>query len=267
MASTEGPLDPARDPWNLLGYTLRVLRHEAGESLTDTAGHLHVSRKSVSHWEHAYVRMEVRHCQSLDARWNTGGLLELLHTWAKDGRKPNVLAGFSRFEAKASALKIFQCSTIPGLLQTPAYARMVLIESGERDVERHVEARLKRQEILSGDQPPHVAVILDERVLNTAPSEIMRDQIEHLVALGEMQNVIVRVVPDRAGWYVGLQGPFQMITSQGRNVVYVEGAGGGRLVLGSETEDFNVRWERIGARALPWDASRDRLISNMEGLA
>lgn len=267
MTATETPLDPSRDAWHLLGYVLRMLRHEHGESLTDTARHLGVSHKSVSHWEHARYRMEVTHCRALDGRWDTGGLLELLRTYAKDGRQRNWFGDYTRFEREASRLKIFQCLTIPGLLQTEEYARMVLVKSRSPSVETDVRHRMARQALLTREDPPEVGILLDARVFDTVPAEIMRTQIEHLVMLGDLPHVTLRIVPEGTRWYVGLVGGFHVITSHKRDIVYVDAPGGGRLVQGSETEDFRTRWEDIGVLALPWDLSRDRLISLMEGPA
>jgi hypothetical protein len=246
---------------------LRILRHEHEESLTDTAKDLGVSHKSVSAWEHARYKIDLKYCVALDERWDTGGLLELLRSFAKEGRQRNWFGDFTRYEREATHLKIFQATTIPGLLQTEVYARMVLVTSRSPRVDLDVTERMTRQRILTGDDPPEMSIILDGRVFDSAPSEIMRGQIEHLLALGEMPHVTLRLVPKRAEWYVGLVGGFHVITSYRRDVVYVDAPGGGRLVHGSETEDFQRRWEDIGTRALPWDLTRDRLITLMEDLA
>jgi transcriptional regulator with XRE-family HTH domain len=267
MVPTETPLEPWRGPWHLLGKALRTHRHANEASLSDVATFLGVSRKSVSHWEHARYHIELRHCRALDEHWDTGGVLELLRTVAAEGRQPRWFADYTRFELEASYLRIYQCLTVPGLLQTEAYARMVLTRSRAEDVDDQVRQRMARQRLLTRKDPPQVGVLLDERVLDAAEPEIMHDQLEHLVALGDLPHVTLRIIPNRAAWYIGLVGSFHLITSHRRDVVYVDAPGGGRLAKGGETEEFRARWEEIGTLALPWDLSRDKLVNLMEGHA
>lgn len=267
MAPTEKALEPGLGPWHLLGYTLRILRHEHGESLTDTAKHFPVSRQTVSHWETAYVHMGLKYCRKLDERWNTGGLLETLHHIAKQGRQANWFGTFGRIEQEADGLKIFAALWVPGLLQTEAYARASFQVIDAANVEEGLALRRERQKRLTGDNPPRVWVVLDQGVLErpVGGPKVMREQIQHLLALGEMSQISLRVVPTSTGGYRGLDGSFHLMTGRGRTVAYVEAPGSWRLVQGSdEVENFAIRWEDISAHALPWDASRDILIKLME---
>lgn len=135
------------------------------------------------------------------------------------------------FEAEASSIATYQMGVIPGLLQTPEYAAaaaragLVLPE----DVERVVDARVRRQRILDRDLPPRLWAIIDEGVLArpaAAPDPgVMRDQIRHLVAMTERPNVTVQVLPFTTGLHAGTGGPFVLLDFPNpldRPIVYLE---------------------------------------------
>jgi hypothetical protein len=76
---------------------------------------------------------------------------------------------FTVYEAETSALRWYEHSLVPGLLQTEGYARAVLSTrpgSTEDQIEEQVAARLRRQEVLSREDPPPppLYVLLDEGV-------------------------------------------------------------------------------------------------------
>lgn len=255
-------------PWHLLGYVLRLLRHEHGESLETVADYLSVSFQSVSSWEHARVRMNVKYCRKLDARWNTGGLLELLHTAAKQGQKPHQFGEFARFERVATEIRVFGALWVPGLIQTREYARAAALSWGELDIDRLLEQRRERQELLARTPPPQLWIILDEGVLDrpVGGPKTMREQIARLIELGEIPHVTLRIVPKSIGGYRGLDGAFHLMSTGGRSVAYVEAPGGGFLVQsGAQVEEFMNRWDAISSCALTWDASKDLLLEAMEG--
>ncbi|MDG4799723.1 DUF5753 domain-containing protein [Micromonospora sp. WMMD980] len=111
---------------------------------------------------------------------------------------------FAELEAGAERIVEYQPALVPGLLQTPAYAR-VRVAAGaslasEVDVEADVRARTVRQELLVRADPPHYTVLLDERACEPAglPGEVWREQVRHLLALAERSHVTIRVLPHGA---------------------------------------------------------------------
>jgi Domain of unknown function (DUF5753) len=64
-------------------------------------------------------------------------------------------AEYIGLETEAAEIDNFQPSAVPGLLQTAAYARAMILgglsEIGESEVERRVEVRMARQAILTRD--------------------------------------------------------------------------------------------------------------------
>lgn len=139
----------------------------------------------------------------------------------------------------ASRFSWYEAELVPGLLQTPDYARALIRESGpERDdaeVERRVHVRSTRQVLLNrATAAPAVDVALNEAVLRrpVGGGKVMAEQLERLVHLSSLINVSIRVVPYSAGLRAGIMsGPFVTMrfptTDDGRDTeppaVYVEG--------------------------------------------
>ncbi|MFF5085470.1 helix-turn-helix domain-containing protein [Actinoplanes sp. NPDC000266] len=91
----------------------------------------------------------------------------------------------------------------PGLLQTEAFAKVRAeadrpASNRRFSTARMLEARMRRQAILSGPDATPLEVVLDEAVLlrRSAPAEVMQEQLEHLVGCAlNQRSVTVRVLP------------------------------------------------------------------------
>jgi hypothetical protein len=204
-----------------------------------------------------------------DTKFDLNQHFQRMLKYAREGHDPNWFREHLTYEAKAKQHKIYELAMIPGLLQTEAYMRYQFTEAGSKDVEGQVAARLARQEILNREAPPLVWVLLDEGAIDRPMGgpEIMREQLAKLLELAALRQVSVRVVPRSAGWHHGLEGAFKVMTVGAAEVVYTEANMGGRLVLGaSEVEDFAVRYDKIGVKALPEDSSRGLIKEVMEAM-
>jgi Domain of unknown function (DUF5753) len=106
-------------------------------------------------------------------------------------------------EAEARSLDIWRMAQVPGLLQTVNYARNIIgsFDRVERIapslVERRVRVRIRRQEVLSRDQPLELAVVLDESVLHRriGDPQVMYEQLQRLAREAERPNVSLRILP------------------------------------------------------------------------
>lgn len=143
----------------------------------------------------------------------------------------------------------------PGLLQTEAYARVLLHGN-----EAAVEARLDRQAILTRQdpRPPSFRCVIDEAMLYRpiGGPKVMGEQLEHLVSMtGE--RLSIQVIPN--GMHSGLMGGFVIATLEtGRDVLYAETAVRG--ITTNDLEDVAVALERFDAirsEALPTNMSID----------
>jgi transcriptional regulator with XRE-family HTH domain len=105
-------------------------------------------------------------------------------------------------EEEASAEWAWHLDVVPGLLQTEDYARAInnrgysLAPVPPSHIERSIQTRMRRQEILTREPPLELSVVLDESVLRRrfGGPEVMRGQLEHLLVLAQRPNISVRVV-------------------------------------------------------------------------
>lgn len=141
-------------------------------------------------------------------------------------------------EAAATRLVSFQ-ELVPGLLQTPDYARTLirLAHPSEPDYEitRRVEVKTRRQVLVTKKTDPALFdVVLDESAILRAVGSrhIMTTQLRHLADIGTRPNIEIRILPFAAGVPRGdLTGPFTVLEFPGSAnsqhaeppVVYAEG--------------------------------------------
>jgi hypothetical protein len=100
---------------------------------------------------------------------------------------PNPYEVYIGLEAGAASIRNFEPVVVPGLLQTADYAREIFrngpIELDPEEVERLLQVRLARQEILTREDRPRLWAVIDEAVIHRVVGSIsvMRGQLRHLV--------------------------------------------------------------------------------------
>jgi hypothetical protein len=103
---------------------------------------------------------------------------------------------------------------VPGLLQTPEYAREVtraaLDGLPDGKVNALVEVRLARQKVLRSETPLRLSAVLDEGVLRRSVGgpEVMARQLRRLRDAARLPHVRIQVLPFGVGAHVGVTGPF-----------------------------------------------------------
>ncbi|RPE45682.1 helix-turn-helix protein [Streptomyces sp. Ag109_O5-1] len=137
------------------------------------------------------------------------------HWWhAYRGVLPPTYRDFISLESQASAMRTLETSVVPGLLQTPEYARAVtrVAADGLDDeaLDALVEVRLARQDVLRNEPPLELSAVLDEAVLRreVGGPGVMARQLERLVEAARLPQVRLQVLPFAAGAHVGITGPF-----------------------------------------------------------
>ncbi|WP_344452128.1 helix-turn-helix transcriptional regulator [Actinocorallia aurantiaca] len=268
MPTTSAPqsVDPKAGMWAWLAYELRFQRTSRGKSLADAACHIPTSRKTVQNWEAARHKPSEEACRRLDDAWETGGLLERIYFYATTAHNPDWFVEYLRYEAHASVIRIHEVSWIPGLLQTEEYARAVLTAGRSTQVDEQVAARLRRQQILTSDDPPHVSVLIDENaLLRLKARPFAQGQLSKLLDATDHPNTIIRIVPLSSGLHVGLNGPFEILTTASGDIAYTDAAIGGRLVTeASGVRTCAIAFDHIGADALPRAATKTLLHTLLE---
>ena len=160
----------------------------------------------------------------------------------------------------ALAIRTFEIQYVPGLLQTPAYTRAV-VERGlpaapAREVERRVELRTRRRELLQRTDPPQLWAIVDESVLLRVlgSREVMREQLEHLIAMAQKPHVTLQIVPLDATNASAPAIPVTYLRFGGLelpDVVYLEHIRSATFLEDrDETEEYRVVLDRLADEAL-----------------
>ncbi|MEU3017085.1 helix-turn-helix transcriptional regulator [Nocardiopsis sp. NPDC007018] len=173
------------------------------------------------------------------------------------------------FEAEASAVSTYQTMVVHGLLQTPEYAaastRIGRSRSPET-IDRVVQARVVRQEVLDQDDPPKVWCVLDESVLlrPAGDKQVMRDQIAKLIQLIETaDHVKIQLLPLEVGLHPGIAGSFTILDFANPldpSIAYIETRTDGLyLEEDDEVQVHRDAWDEIRVMALHPDASADRM--------
>ncbi|MEU4168765.1 helix-turn-helix transcriptional regulator [Streptomyces sp. NPDC026665] len=137
------------------------------------------------------------------------------HWWhAYRGVIPPEYRDFISLESGASAMRTLETSVVPGLLQTPEYARAVTRAAvdglEESKLDALVEVRLARQDVLRSDPPLELSAVLDEAVLRreVGGADVMARQLRRLREAAVLPQVRLQVLPFAAGAHIGVTGPF-----------------------------------------------------------
>jgi transcriptional regulator with XRE-family HTH domain len=158
----------------------------------------------------------------------------------------------------------FCCVYVPGLLQTRAYStalqRANEVPLGPAEIERLVDIRMKRQELLSRPKPLRLWAILDESVVRRVVGSptVMKEQLDRLIEANESPHITLQVLPFSQGAHAAALGSFVIIggPEPALDVVYVDiHTGSLFLEREAELERYRLAFEYLRAQALDMEAS------------
>ncbi|RAY11643.1 XRE family transcriptional regulator [Actinomadura craniellae] len=249
-------LNPGSSPLALFGSTLRHYREQAKLSQDQLGARINYAGSTIGDVERGETRCERVLAERADEPLQTKGMLP--HLWDHLVKPAFYPAWFDwpRHEAKAAVLKSFQPIVIDGLLQTRAYANELLFGD-----EAAVEARMQRQTVLARQEPepPTLFYVLPELVLHNqiGSREVMREQLEHLIASAS-QQIHIQVVPQGA-MHPGNTGAFVIATrNDGAEIAHIDTAVHGLTMGGTEElRKLTQSFDAIRSQALPVGMSLD----------
>ena len=254
---------------SLFADELKAAREQRGWSQADLADQIPYSLSTISMVE-ALHRVPARDLAvHLDKAFGTPGTFARLEARLRDLPFPASFRPFAAYEAEATALYVFEHSLVPGLLQTPEYARAVLAtrpNTAEDEIDNLVAARLARQAILTREDPPPPLLwaLIDEGVLHrpVALDEVMHDQLMYLVEMSRRPNVTIQVVPYSAGGHTGLLGAFVIADlDSSPGIVYLEDIADGRTFEDpGAVSRVTLRYKSLQSEALPKGVSRELIV-------
>jgi transcriptional regulator with XRE-family HTH domain len=234
---------------------LRAALSETGHTTESLAAKVGVDPKTSARW---LAEDRIPHARTRATAAAALGR-EVSDIWPDTARRRE-LAWFrpwAEIERDATSFRWYEPTVLPGLLQTEAYARAVLVGAGlvaRDDVERLLAARLARQGVLRRDHPPQFMAVIDEGVLRRpiGGPAVMREQLRAIVAACAEPHVRVQVVPSSIGAYAGLSGPFVLATTEDHRIAgYLDNLLKGQVVNGTnEIAAILAAWEAIRGEAL-----------------
>jgi transcriptional regulator with XRE-family HTH domain len=197
-----------------LAAELRRLREHAGLTGEEVSQRLGWSGSKLSRIELHRIGVKQPDLRKLLALYGVDDsyrdeLLALARESGKKGRLVRATGGFPQVagyvsaEAEAESVWNWEPQVIPGLLQTGDYAHAVrqpwleMFPGPPSEIDRWVETRLLRQQVLTRDPPLQLSAVIDESVLRRSfgGRTVMSQQLEHLAASSELPNVEVRIYP------------------------------------------------------------------------
>jgi transcriptional regulator with XRE-family HTH domain len=240
------------------GRALSSTRKAQGMTQDTLARALGCSKSHVSNLERGDRKMSIPDVQTADKSLKAKGRLVKLHRDLYEGPGPDWLDKLADLQQESELIRESHPSLIPGLLQTPGYARAVIAAGGpwitSDEVKALVEARTNRAKRILGADTPHYHVVVDESVVTRPVGEraIMREQLAGLHDLAVSGRVVLQIHPFRAWPHHGLDGPFSLLTNAtAPDVVHVESAHRGQTTDEPDTvRRYAMIFGRLQASAM-----------------
>lgn len=269
-----------------LAAELRRLRERSDLTGEQVAEHMQWSASKVSRIENAHTAARASEIKKLLLLFGVDGdyadeLLALAQEAKRKGwweaysdALPDAHAAFIGLEAEATSSSLWAPEVVVGVLQSEDYAREVIRSSSTTapippgEIERRVEARMIRQQILKRDPPFDLNVVFDQSVLlrRIGNEKVMSSQLNRLLEVSEYANLTLRILPLNAPHPV-VTGGFNLLQF-GRvhdvgyhDIAYLEHfTGGFYFEAERDTYQYQLAFERLCEFSLGLQASRDMIM-------
>ncbi len=263
----------------LLGTVLRKLRLKKQISAKEAGYHIRGTESKISRMETGKVSFKERDVADLLTLYgvtddkerlqilnlvNEANTLGWWHSYSES--LPNWFDAFVGLETAASIVRTYEVQYIPGLLQCREYAEAVVGNNrslSREEVDRRVEVRIRRQEVLDRPGAPVFWTVLDEAALRRpiGGARAMQPQIEYLIAQTERANVTIQLLPFSVGAHAAEGGAFVLLRfaePELADLVYLEHLTGAQyLDRPEDVEQYSRVMDRISVDALtPEDTLR-----------
>jgi uncharacterized protein DUF5753/helix-turn-helix protein len=273
----------------LVGVRLRRLRTEAGISREEAGEAIRASEWKIHRLENGQVGFKERDIVDLLRLYGVSDPGEIAAVvgmaleanqqgwWHDYGDVlPQWFRAYLDLEQAASLIRSYEGQFVPGLLQTEEYARAVMggaLEESPDDIQRRVDLRLARQEVLTSKDAPRLWTVVDEAALRRpigGSPEVMRVQLERLIDATKLPNVTLQVLPFNAGAHPAMVGAFSLLRFSEEDlpdVVYLEYLTGAMyLEKREDVRQYLHVIESISVRADPPDRTPEILSGILKQL-
>jgi transcriptional regulator with XRE-family HTH domain len=266
----------------LLGAQLRKLREAKGVSREEAGWEIRASESKISRMELGRVGFKERDVADLLTLYGVTDMDEraALLSLARQANTPgwwhrysdvlpNWFQSYLGLEAAAALIRTYEIQFVPGLLQTPEYARAVILLGHHRapaeELERRVGLRMARQPMLNRPEGPQLWAVVDEAALRRPIGgfKVMRAQLESLIDATKLPNVRLQIIPFHAGGHAAAGGAFTILRFPDEDlpdVVYVEQLTSALYLDKREDVDhYAAAMERLCLKAEPPNQTADIL--------
>ncbi|HEY1916129.1 MAG TPA: helix-turn-helix transcriptional regulator [Streptosporangiaceae bacterium] len=260
--------------------TLRAASELTREEVVERTG---INAATMYRIEHARVRPQTRTLRTLLDLYGVekeqqAELVDLLREarergWlhAYQSELPEQYTNYIGFEGEAESVWNYESLFVPGLLQTEDYARAVirggLPNASNSEIDRRVEVRMERQEVLRNDNPLNLWGIVDEAAVRrrVGGREVMRVQLRRLIEAAELPHITFQVIPFDVGAHAGMPGSFvfmQFAEAAIPDLIYIDSMAG-ELFLEEESDvrRYRLIFEHLRAVAMSPTASKTMVSS------
>ncbi|WP_234360027.1 helix-turn-helix domain-containing protein [Streptomyces sp. DSM 15324] len=249
------------------GKELRWKREAAGLSLDAFLEGSFYGKTYLSDIEHGERRMPLDLARHADRVLGTDGFFERHCEDVRKARRAGHAEYFEKvLEAEKHAATIEEwCPTLlPGLLQTPAYARAVILAglplSLDAEVEEKVSARMARAGLFEADHhTPEYWVVLSESLIRSPllADPDMAEQLDRIVELADRRRITPQIVPRKRGAYPLMAASIMVMTfPEAPPLVYTEASFSGDTIDDPGlVQEYRKAYDRLRAVALSPDTS------------
>ncbi|WSN67347.1 helix-turn-helix transcriptional regulator [Streptomyces sp. NBC_01361] len=209
-------LDPASRRV-MVGEELRHARERAGLTQQALGELLFVSGSYVGQMEAGTRRILPDMAERLDEALGTAGFFVRHGVKANRSSHPEYFAEAAEAEALATKIRQYGAMLIPGLLQTPDYARAVFLDyqptAPDQEIDKLLAARIARARLLDNPTGPQLWAILDEAVLRrpVGGASVMAGNLRHIAHLMHARRIIAQVLPFAAGGHASQHGSLKLM--------------------------------------------------------
>ncbi|MFF9507036.1 helix-turn-helix domain-containing protein [Streptomyces sp. NPDC014724] len=234
-------LDPESSPEAAFGARIRSLREEHGWKQEELADRMGYSGTHISAVETGRKMPTLRFSRNADQVFGTGETADTFERQYREIRHGSLLEGFPQYvghEGRAVEIRLYEIGIIPGLLQTPEYAR-VLADSAVRrgaivpeQAAERVSFLAERQAALVRPRPPTMLVVMDESCIRrrVGGGEVMAAQLDRLLEFAELPNTVLQIAPYDVGERRPFDLPMNLLTLSDLSVIaYAESQMRGHL--------------------------------------
>ncbi|MFF9670349.1 Scr1 family TA system antitoxin-like transcriptional regulator [Streptomyces eurythermus] len=226
-----------KTPREKYGEELRLRRIAAGLTQEQLSEIVVCSPTLISHWEAGRRLPKPDDARRIDQALGTDGFFE---RWLEDLEGQYFAPRFAaarELEQHASLIQLFALTLVPGLLQTPSYARAVFTayhpNYTDEELDREVVIRTSRAEILEGRSAPVIWTLLDEAVLRrpVGSPHTMGEQLDKIADMAEARRIRLHVLPYRVGAHSLMTSLLTLMSfDDSAPVAYVDAFETGRLI-------------------------------------